>query len=231
MAHPRFLEAGAALAGGLLAFGFGGGPLFALACAAIPAGAARAARRRRHLVAEALRSRSTTAACRALAAELRAGRAPAEAVRAVAIDAPDTLREPLRQLERLFAGQEIGLAGTEPAVRDVPAFAELAAAWRVCAVTGAGLAHAVTGIALARVAEEAQRQEIEAALASAQASAGVLAFLPLLGLLAASAAGAAPLGWLLRAPAGGAAFFAGVMLDLAGLAWVRALRNRALQAG
>lgn len=225
--HRRMLDAGAAVGGALAGLGTGGGALFAVACAVVPVMVLRAVERNRRLAAEAALSRSATAACRALAAELRAGRAPAEAVRAVAVDAPAALQPSLRQAERLFTGAQ---GPSDSGAFAVPAFGELAAAWRVCAVTGAGLAAAVSAIAQVRVAAEAQRQEIDAALASAQASAGILALLPVLGLLGATAAGAAPLGWLVRTPAGGAAFLLGVLLDVAGLAWVRVLGERALRA-
>jgi len=99
----------------------------------------------------------------------------------------------------------------------------LVAAWRLAETTGAPL-----GDVLARLDAEVRSGERTRALAaahaaSAQATATLLAALPLAGIVLGYGLGADPLRVLLHTPIGGACAVAAVGLQLAGLAWARRL--------
>ena len=71
------------------------------------------------------------------------------------------------------------------------------------------------------------RRAVEAELAGPRATAGLLAVLPLGGLLLAAGLGADPVHQLLHTPLGAACAVLGVGLDLLGLAWTARLVRRA----
>jgi tight adherence protein B len=156
--------------------------------------------------------------CTTVAGELRAGRQPCEALLAAVPgvlgsaeasvtaaarfggDVPEALRQAARQ-----PGAE-GLLG-------------VAACWQVAADGGAGLAAGLERVAAALRAEREQTEELRAQLAGTRSTAGMLALLPLFGLLMGSALGAKPLWVLLHTPAGWACLVVGGLLEWAGLAW------------
>ncbi|MFB9800077.1 type II secretion system F family protein, partial [Streptomonospora salina] len=183
--------------------------------------AGRESRRRRRAVAEL---------CAVLAAELRAGRSPGEAV-VTAVDEldPDSGRELAPLSEAARSGHDVtvalrALAGT----RGAGGLGHLAACWRVAADTGAGLAGVVDRLSESLAREEALRRELGAQLAGPRATAVLLSVLPALGLGMATALGGSPLTFLFTTPAGLLCLAAGLALDAAGLFWTHWMVRRVL---
>jgi len=194
------------------------------AVAAVLAGAAvgvgwlfrqRARRRREQAVAGRVLE-----CCELMAAELGAGQAPgrclAEAARAwpplavvaeasrMGADVPDAFRQ---------------VAG-DPGADDLRL---VAAAWQVAHRTGQGLADTVQAVAADLRAAQASRRVVEGELASARATARMVAGLPVLALAMGSGAGGDPWGFLLGTPAGVACLAAGLALGFAGLGWIESI--------
>jgi tight adherence protein B len=92
---------------------------------------------------------------------------------------------------------------------------------------GIPLADALTGLVVELRAARANRQAVQAAVAGPRASARMLVLLPAVGLAMGSAMGAHSVHVLLHTRVGVLSLCSGVLLDLAGLAWVQALIRRA----
>ena len=174
--------------------------------------------------------RAVVEACAVLAGELRAGRTSAEALQAAAVVAVGPSREVL-----LAAAGSAGLGGDPAGVLAVvppdcavtEVLRSLAACWSVCATTGSGLAAAVDRLEEGLRADQGLRQALAAELAGPRATAGLLAVLPVVGLLLAAALGADPLQVLLHTPLGLVCVVAGVGLDALGVLWTQRLVRRA----
>jgi len=179
--------------------------------------------------------------CLALAGELRAGRAPREALRWAASeaaplsDARPGHRPAGTAADRPFAGVAPALDGTNTvaALRQLAtrpgatSLRRLAACWQAAEESGAGLAQAVERIAVTLQAEEALRREVRAQLAGPRATARMLAGLPALGLLLGAALGARPLEVLLHTVYGVGCLVAGILLAAAGVVWIDRLARAA----
>ena len=105
--------------------------------------------------------------------------------------------------------------------------AALAAAWSVCHRSGSSLAVPVKRIADGAAAQLRVEREAAAALASARASARLLAVLPFTGVALAQLSGAGAAQVLLTTGLGQACLAVGTGLDLAGLAWLDRLADAA----
>ncbi len=101
--------------------------------------------------------------------------------------------------------------------------ARVAAAWHLSAHTGSPLADLLIRVRRDLADGQASRRAVGAAVAGPQASAAVLALLPLLGVGLGSALGADPLGILFATGAGRVLLALGVLLDAAGVLWTLAL--------
>jgi tight adherence protein B len=203
------------------------GPAAGAACL----GAAYAARYalRRRAAAASVREVAAALpdACRAAAAELRAGAPPGTALTRAAADAPLPLAAHLR---RIAATTQLGPPPPPEAWAALPGAERLRAVgalWTVAAHAGNGLADGLDRLADSLAAEQRQRAEVAAQLAGPTASAVVLAALPACGVGLAAALGARPLRFLLGTPAGFGCLVLGAALDAAGLWWVRRLTVRA----
>jgi tight adherence protein B len=97
---------------------------------------------------------------------------------------------------------------------------EVAAAWQVSERSGAPLASAVAQVVESARARQSTAGLVRAELASAQATARLVAALPVATLAMASGVGADPWGFLLDHPAGLTCLATGVALVLAGLWWI-----------
>jgi tight adherence protein B len=99
----------------------------------------------------------------------------------------------------------------------------IAAAWEVAGEAGAGLAGVLANISRGLRNDEEARAELSAALGPTRATAKLLAVLPLFGLAMGTTMGAEPVGFILDTAAGRVCLVGGVLLVVAGLAWVERL--------
>lgn len=158
----------------------------------------------------------------ALAAELRSGLAPGEALRTVG--AASSTGSVIGG--RMLAAAAAESLGGDPArmlmdaAEPGSATAALAAAWTVSRRTGARLAAPVARIAGGALADLRVRREAEAALAGARSSAQLLAILPVAGIGLGVVSGTGSVHVLLATGIGQACLAVGVALDLAGLRWL-----------
>lgn len=167
------------------------------------------------------RRAATVELCTALAAELRAGALPGEALQRAATAVPGVCDEAAR-VARL--GGDVSAALVAASLRGGAAgLARLAAVWSVSQHAGAGLADGCERIADWLRDDEALRREVTAQLSGARASARLLAALPVLGILLGSAMGARPLDVLLGTPYGLACLALGSVLAALGLWWTERL--------
>lgn len=177
--------------------------------------------RRRHHDREARRRRERVVElCEVLVAELTAGQpapaalqhaathwpflGPVARVSASGGDVPRALRE---------------LAG-EPGAGDLRI---LAAAWQVAHRTGHGLADAVDRVAIELRAAQRTHRVVTGELASARATARLVAVLPVFALLVGSGTGADPWAFLFGHPLGLACLTVGLGFEMAGWAWLEAI--------
>ncbi len=155
--------------------------------------------------------------CRVLAAELRAGQPPEEALR----------------LSVFQAGSPVGPISDSASLRtaaeddpDLWALAYLAVCWEVAADTGAGPASVVDQLAESLTEQEEQRAEALARTTGPRTTAIVLSGLPLVGVAMSAGLGGSPLTFLFTTPVGLVCLFLGLTLNLLGLWWtVRMLRS------
>lgn len=182
-------------------------------------GRARTAWQRRSRAAR--RRAAVVELCTALAAELRAGAMPADAIERAASSVPDTCDE-AAAVARL--GGDVAAALVAGSLRPgAGGLARLAAVWSVSHDAGAGLADGCQRIADWLRDDEAIRREVAAQLAGARTSARLLAGLPVLGLALGAGIGARPLDVLLGTPYGLGCLAGGVALNALGLWWTARL--------
>jgi len=106
----------------------------------------------------------------------------------------------------------------------------LASCWEVSERSGAGLSVAVARLAASiRASAEAEAQ-LRGEIAAVQASARLLACLPLFGLLIGQWIGAEPMSWLAGSWVGRIVLALGLALQLLGLAWLRSMVSSARAA-
>ncbi|MBM0123820.1 type II secretion system F family protein [Pimelobacter simplex] len=158
--------------------------------------------------------------CDALRAELAAGQTPAGALDRAALEWP--LVGPAVRAAST-GGDVVAALRTLAATPGGESLRVVAGAWQVAHRTGHGLADTLGRVAADLRAAERTRRVVGGELASARATARLLAALPLLALLMGSGAGADPLRFLLAQPAGLACLAGGLACGYAGLTWIEAL--------
>jgi tight adherence protein B len=155
--------------------------------------------------------------CDLLASELAAGQAPGSALARAAETWP--VLAPVWQ-SHAYGGDvpsALRRAGTEPGAEGLEL---VAAAWHVSHRTGQGLADALARVAQALREARATDRVVRGELASARATARLVAALPVVALMIGSGSGGDPVGFLLGTPMGIACLAGGLGLGLAGLAWI-----------
>ena len=173
-------------------------------------------RRRTARLAEANAARMAEV-CDLVASELSAGRPPDAALREAAAAWPALL--PVAEVARL-GGDVPGALREAAQAPGAGGLRLLAAAWSVSRRTGGGLGGATRRVAEAVRREQSTRGVVAGELASARATARLMAALPVVARLMGSGAGADPWSFLLRTPAGLGCLAAGLATGLVGLAWI-----------
>lgn len=208
---------------GLVSWLLAGSPrllVLALVAGALAAGGARLwTARERERSAHVTRSR-VVELCDGLRAELASGQTPTLALERAGTEWP--MLAPVARTARSGGDVPVALRGlaAEPGAGELRV---VAAAWQVAHRTGHGLADALGRVADDLRATEQTRRVVAGELASARATARLLAGLPLAALLMGTGAGGDPWGFLVGTPAGLACLVAGLGCGYAGLAWIDAL--------
>jgi len=165
-----------------------------------------------------------------VAAELEVGADTGRALRTAADDAlPGRVRAALDPvLGAVALGQSAGAAlAMSAARRSGTVLRPLAASVQVAETTGAPLLSVLDGLAEGLRAQQRQQREVAVVLAGPRATARLLGFLPLVGILLGSSIGARPVAVLLGGPLGWGCLGCGLGLDAAGLVWVARLARDA----
>lgn len=202
-------------------------PVLAVAGVLAAIGFVRWRRRRRKRQVTAQRRAAVIELCGGLAAELRAGRMPRDAlVRAASTSAAVGALCPAA-ITAAESGGDVPAALAADGCDGAGALGWLAACWRVAEEQGAGLAAAAERLAEHGRAEEGLRQEVSTQLAGPRATAALLAALPGVGVLLGTGLGAAPVDVLLRTPWGVGCLLLGSVLAIAGVAWTGRIARKA----
>lgn len=152
-----------------------------------------------------------------LAAELRAGILPHQAIDALAHDAP-MLRPAAAAAAHggdVVAALQVG--SLEPGAG---ALADLAGAWHVAERAGAPLADVLERVATATRDEAEVDRDVQAEAAPARATGRLMAVLPVLGLSLGAGMGADPVHVLTGTVVGASCLAGGLALACAGIVWV-----------
>lgn len=193
-----------------------------LAVAALGWGGRRLLAVRRRRAEAAATADRVLEACDLLASELVAGQSPVVALQRAAEEWP--VLQPVA---------ETGVLGGDPAgalveVSRAPGAEDLrlvAAAWAVAHRTGGGLADALARVSGAIGDRRATRRVVESELASARATARLVAALPVVMLVLGSGEDAAPWAFLLGHPVGLACLVLGLGFGFAGLWWIERIAD------
>jgi Flp pilus assembly protein TadB len=196
----------------------------------------RALRRRAERAAAERGAAAVGALCGVLAGDLRAGRPPHAALgdtieAAGWPDAPELAGAARLLLSAARFGGDVpeALRAAARLSEGMRGLAAVAACWQVAVDGGAGLAAALDRVAAALRAEADQRDDLRAQLAGPRSTAGLLALLPLFGVVLGAGLGAQPARILLHTATGLVCLLAGGLLEWAGLVWtariIRAAEN------
>lgn len=163
-------------------------------------------------------------ACEAMLGELQAGQSPSRAVERAAVVWPGL--EPASRAARLGGDVPAALRNLAE-VPGAAALHRLAGAWQVCGSTGSGLATAVDQVLAGVRAEHEVALLVRSELASARATARLLAVLPVLVLLMAQGIGARPWDFLFGTLPGQVILLLGTGLAVAGVLWLERIADEA----
>lgn len=195
-----------------------------LAAVAVAAGAAVRAllQRRRGRVARDRRVVEVLEACELLAAELAAGSPPERALARASEVSPALTASVTAGRLGADVPSALRRAAAAPGAEDLRV---VAAAWQVAHRSGQGLGATLERVVARLRAQRRTARVVEAELASARATARLVALLPGVAWLMGSGAGGHPLTFLLGRPIGLACLAAGLALTLAGLWWIELIAD------
>jgi len=156
-------------------------------------------------------------ACEAIASELRSGQPPLTAL-AHSLDTWPAL-EPVVAACRLDADvpQAFRRISATPGAESL---AEVASAWELAHRAGAGLANALDRVVDNARGQLATHRVVASELSSAQATARMIALMPVVMIVLSDGSGAAPWHFLLETSPGLTCLGAGIGLALAGMWWI-----------
>lgn len=167
-------------------------------------------------------------ACSVLAAQIRVGRVPAEALHGAADDCP-VLVEASRAQD--LGGEVTVVWAEQSALPGHGGLSDLARAWRVSTATGAPLAHSLEQVSAALAADVALRAVVAGELAAPRATGKIMAVLPLCGLGMGYFLGGDPVEFLLSSHWGWGCLIGGAALAAAGVLWIDKLARLAGDQG
>ena len=173
------------------------------------------------------RADSVVEACEALAGELRAGQPPMGALRHSVEVCP--LLEPVAAVGEL-GGDVPGALRRMARQPGAGGLADVAAAWQVSHGAGGTMAVALGRVAEAARARRPTQRLIASELASAQATARMVAALPVGVLLIGSGLGGNPWQFLVATPLGLGCLALGLLLAYLGLAWIERIAVAAVDS-
>jgi len=189
------------------------------------AGLTRQRRRR----GSALQGRVEVArACAAVAAQLRVGQVPSEALIVAAADSA-VLRE-ARDAQDL-GGDVTRVWWSQARAPGYAGLIDLARAWQVCSRSGASMSVALEHVADGLAADQSLRALVAGELSAPRATGKVMAVLPGCGVGLGYLLGGDPVDWLLAGPLGWGCLLGGVVLACLGVLWIEALAERAAGRG
>jgi tight adherence protein B len=209
----------------LLTITEGSGLVLGLILLSAGLGTARLVDGMRHGATARRREEKVLEICEVLVGELRAGQPPVTALKHCSTVWPEF--EPVATAARLGADVPAAMRrlGASPGASGLRV---VAAAWQVSASSGAGLAMSLGQVAESARESQATRRRVATELASAQATARLIAVLPLAALAMASGVGGNPWHFLLETPAGLGCLGAGLGLVFLGLLWIERIAESVL---
>ena len=212
------------VAGLVTAFGVAAGvPVLLLPTAVLVAWASTTLVLRARRDSEAVTRRALVVdACEAMLGELQAGQPPSRALDRAMSTWPGLA--PVARAARLDGDVPAALR-TVSLLPGASALQRLAGAWQLCAATGSGLASAVEQVLATVRVEHEVVLAVRSELASARATARLLAVLPLLVLVMAHGIGADPWRFLLATVPGQMCLGLGGGLAVAGVMWLERIAD------
>ena len=199
------------------------GFVLAVAAALLASTATRLALLRRRRRAALRTSRLVVEGCAVLAANLRIGMVPTQALAGAAGGCP--LLRPAH--ETLLMGGDVATVWLRQASDPgAGGLRELARAWQVAHRTGASLTSTLDQVAAGQSADLSLQAVVNSELAASRATGKLMAALPLLGVGMGYLLGGDPVSWLLAGLAGWICLLVGVALACAGVWWIESLARR-----
>lgn len=188
-------------------------------------GIARLVRRRQVARAADRTAERVLAVCDAMASDLAAGQPPLVSLRRAAEEWPDFAPVAVAGQMGADVPSQLRELAHRPGARQLRT---LAATWQVAHDTGSGLAAAIGQAADAIRADRRTARLVATELASAHATARMLAALPVGVLLLGTGIGGDPVGFLTGTTAGLVCLAIGLGLSFAGLLWLERIADRVL---